>query len=83
MSQHVPFRVPANLLARAIEQVIRETSGGLADSEITAIVGVPHQGKEVFPIETVEAWLKPRSQAPAPVQIGKLRLAAVDGLEVQ
>lgn len=84
MSKHTPYRVPANILARAIEKIIAEESVGLADCEISAFLGVPNEGKEVFPIETVEVWLKRREAAkPKPISTGKLRLAAVDGLAVQ
>lgn len=87
------LKISHTLLARALSDIIRQDTIGMADMDITAIHAVAETG-DLFPINGLEIELAPKRKAATvgtdvsgrftpPAGKGKIRLAAVDGEAVQ
>jgi hypothetical protein len=86
------LKISHTLLARALSDIIRQDSVGMADMEITAIHAVAQTG-DLFAIDGLEVELASKRKVATasadksgrftpPAGVGKIRLATIDGQSI-
>lgn len=87
MSKVHKIQISREALLKAVAQIVKDQSVGMANMDCVAMNAVlVDQRKggvtETFPLDTIEVELV-KAAAPAPARkVGKLSLAAVDGVRV-